>query len=126
MTTERLIATLKSQEKLKGSANYLSWKKRIEQTLAQASVLEYAFGLGKGVKPELADEYEKLGIGKMESAYIIWFTGNAQPYSIIEATCGSETVKMIRLIVSAAEAWKLLHNRYEGKGNFAGTHDHLI
>ncbi|OAF58361.2 hypothetical protein VC83_06598 [Pseudogymnoascus destructans] len=99
MTTERLIATLKSQEKLKGSANYLSWKRRIEQTLAQAS----------------------LGIGKKESAYIIWFTGNAHAYSIIEATCGSETVETIRLTVSAAEAWKLLHNRYEGKGNFVLT-----
>jgi hypothetical protein len=121
MSTERLLATLKSQEKLKGSANYLSWKRRVEQTLAQASVLEYALGLGKGEKPEPADEHEKLGIGKKESAYIIWLTGNAQAYSIIEATCGSETVETIRLTVSAAEAWKLLHNRYEGKGNFVLT-----
>jgi hypothetical protein len=53
--------------------------------------------------------------------YIIWFTGNAHAYSIIEATCGSETVETIRLTVDASEAWKLLRNRYEGKGNFVLT-----
>ena len=56
------------------------------------------------MKLEPADEYEKLGIRKKELAYIIWFTGNAQAYSIIEATCGLETVETIRLTVSAAEA----------------------
>jgi hypothetical protein len=37
------------------------------------------------------------------------------------ATCGLETVETIRLTVDAAEAWKLLQNRYEGKGNFVLT-----
>jgi hypothetical protein len=108
MSSERFLANLKSQEKLKGSANYLSWKRRIEQTLAQAGVLEYALNIEKGVRPVTFIENEKLGIGSKDSAYIIWFTGNAQAYSIIEATCGSETVETIRLTVSAAEAWKLL------------------
>jgi hypothetical protein len=34
MSTEKLLTILKSHEKLKGSANYLSWKRRVEQTLA--------------------------------------------------------------------------------------------
>lgn len=121
MSTERFLGNLKSQEKLKGSANYLSWKRRIEQTLAQAGVLEYALGIEKGEKPTTSIPNEKLGIGNKESVYIVWFTGNAHAYSIIEATCGSETVETIRLTVDAAEAWKLLQNRYEGKGNFVLT-----
>lgn len=40
MSMERLMATLKSQEKLEGSANYLSWTRRIEQTLAQVGVIK--------------------------------------------------------------------------------------
>ena len=104
MSTERFLANLKSQEKLKGSVNYLSWKKRIEQTLAQAGVLEYALGIEKGVKPITFLPNEKLGIGSKESVYIIWFTSNAHAYSIIEATCGSETIETIRLTVDAAEA----------------------
>ena len=84
-------------------------------------MLEYALGVGKGVQPVTFIEYEKLGIGSKDSPYIIWFTGNAQAYSIIEATCGLETVETIRLTVDAAEAWQLLQNRYEGKGNFVLT-----
>jgi hypothetical protein len=110
MTTERLVASLKSQEKLKGSSNFLSWKRRIEQTLAQAGVIEYALGVEKGVKPKPANDHEKLGISQKESAYIVWFTGNAQAYSIIEATCCSETLDTIRVTVDASEAWKLLEN----------------
>jgi hypothetical protein len=77
MSSERFLANLKSQEKLKGSANYLSWKRRIEQTLAQAGVLEYALNIEKGVRLVTFIENEKLGISSKDSAYIIWFTGNA-------------------------------------------------
>jgi hypothetical protein len=95
---------LKSQEKPKGSANYLSWKRRIEQTLTQAGVLEYTLGIEKGVKPITFLPNEKLGIGSKESIHIIWFTSNAHAYSM--ATRGSETVETIQLTVDAAEAWK--------------------
>ncbi|OAF61247.1 hypothetical protein VC83_01905 [Pseudogymnoascus destructans] len=104
MTTEHLLTTLKSHEKLKGSANFLSWKRRIEQTLAQAGVIEYALGVEKGVKPTAANPNEELGIGNKSEPFIIWFTGNAQAYSIIEATCSSDTLDTIRVTVNAAEA----------------------
>jgi hypothetical protein len=71
-------------------------------------VLEYALGIEKGVRPVTFIENEKLGIGSKDSAYIIWFTSNAHAYSIIKATCGSETIETIRLTVDAAEAWRLL------------------
>ena len=102
-----------ASDKLKDSTNYSTWKNLVEQALINASVYQFALGEGDGKKPTTEDT-----VYTENSEYGKWRKGNAKAYTILHRTCGTDAMRTIKSTNNAAVAWKLLEDRYEGRGFF--------